>query len=204
MSLEILENKSSLLIHQRKEMLELIGFETRNKYEVLDESGQPLFFIAEGQKGIGGMLLRQYLGHWRSFELGVFDAQRRQVALGKHPFRFIFPQMEVSLSSTGQSIGYSQKQFSILSKKYSIHSREGLTLSINSGLLSPWTFKIERGGVEVAKIKKNWSGALKEVFTDADNFTLSFEESGMPNEQKLLLIMLTVLVDLNHFERKAR
>lgn len=203
MSLEILQNKSSVLIHQRKELFELVGFETRNKYEVLDESGQPIFFIAEGQKGISGMLLRQFLGHWRSFELGVFDSARRQIAVGRHPFRFIFPQMDVSLSVTGQSIGYSQKQFSILSKRYSIFSSDGDALSINSGLFSPWTFKIENNGVEVASIKKNWSGALKEIFTDSDNFTLSFHGANMSNEQKLLLMMLTVLVDLNHFERKA-
>ena len=67
---------STLIVRQRAELAELLGFETRNKYSIEGEQGQALAFAAEQQKGTLGFLLRQFLGHWRSFEIQFFDPLR--------------------------------------------------------------------------------------------------------------------------------
>ncbi|HEY6104671.1 MAG TPA: phospholipid scramblase-related protein, partial [Anaeromyxobacteraceae bacterium] len=86
----------TVLVQQRREPWEwMTGFETRNKYALADERGAPLAFAAEQQKGFGGFLLRQLLGHWRSFEIHVFDPSRRLALRVLHPFRFFFQRLVV-------------------------------------------------------------------------------------------------------------
>lgn len=202
MSIQSLSTFSEIIIKQRKELAEFVGFETRNKYEVLTSSNQSLFYIAENQKGVLGFFLRQMVGHWRSFDLGIFNSERKQIAIATHPFRFLFPELHVSLLEDYKSIGYSKKRFSILSKKYSIHLPNNLEYRINSGLFSPWTFNITKDDRIVATIKKRWSGGLKEFLTDADNFLIEFKDQSLDNNARFLLLLLVVLIDLNHFENK--
>ena len=42
-----LQQLSGLVITQRRELAELIGFETRNKYEIKNEQAQVIGFCAE-------------------------------------------------------------------------------------------------------------------------------------------------------------
>lgn len=52
------------------------------------------------------------------------------------------------------------------------------------------------------KITKKWSGLLKEGFTDADNFGVTFPND-WPNEQKALFLGAVFLIDFVHFEDKG-
>ena len=66
-----------LIVRQRFEGFELLGYETRNKYAILTESGSAVGYAAEQQKGIWGFLVRQFLGHWRQFSIDIFDSSRQ-------------------------------------------------------------------------------------------------------------------------------
>ena len=55
--------------------------------------------------------------------------------------------------------------------------------------------------VEVGLIQKKWSGLGKELFTQADNFWIQFENVADP-ALRALLFSATVLIDVVHFERK--
>lgn len=203
MSISTLSSLNKVIVKQRKEFIELMGYETRNKYDVLTTDGSPILHIAENQKGLLGFFLRQMVGHWRSFGLGIFDVQRNLIAQADHPFKFIFPELRVTLSPNNNYIGHSVQKFSFLRKKYSVHMEDGQELSIDSGLFSPWTFEITLKGKTVASIKKKWSGALKEMFTDADTFLVEFNDQNLNPNSKLFIVVLTALIDLNHFEAKA-
>ncbi len=191
-----------MVVCQRKELIELFGFETRNKYEIQDSNGNLVFYCAEMQKGFLGFLFRQMLGHWRSFELNFFDSQKKTIWRAIHPFRFFFQRLDV-YSNSG-AVGSVEWHWALFRKKYSlIDLKAGRVLKINSGFLSFWTFPITIGGQEVASIKKKWSGLLKETFTDTDNFLIEFSPSLGESERQLIL-SAAVLIDLNHFEQKAR
>ena len=49
-----------------------------NKYAILDENENKIGFAAEQQKGIFAFLLRQFLGHWRSFEIHFYDEEKKE------------------------------------------------------------------------------------------------------------------------------
>lgn len=193
---------TSIIIRQRKELAELFGFETRNKYEILDSRGNLLFYCAEMQKGIAGFLLRQFFGHWRSFELHFFNPQKQITWIAKHPFRFIFQRLDITSQADGP-MGNVEWKWGLLRKRFALHDLQtNKHMAIESGFFSFWTFPIFYEGREIGKIQKKWSGALKEIFTDADNFLVEFSSDLTDRERKIIL-SAAILVDLNYFEKKA-
>lgn len=208
MSLEqILLGEQTVIIKQRKELFELVGFETRNKYSILRSDQSEIGFAAEQQKGIVGLLLRQMFGHWRSFTLHLFDNQRQPVVIANHPFRFLFPKLEAT-DPSGRVLGSIQYRFSILHKHFDIlDNLNRVIFSVRSPIWRIWTFTICRGedgkNNECAQIKKVWGGILREGFTDADTFELSYNSS-VTGPERILLLIAALYVDLIYFERKAR
>ena len=204
MSLHLIDQKK-LSIRQRTELGEVaLGFEGRNKYEILDTDERPLGFAAEQGKGFLGWFFRQALGHWRSFEIHVFDAARSLAIVARHPFRFLFQRLEVT-DASGRVLGAIQQRFGILRKRFDILGpEERLRFQMSSPIWKIWTFPIYRDGREVAVIRKRWSGLLKEALTDADNFTVDFEADDLGEDDRALVLCSALFVDLLYFEKKAR
>lgn len=200
----ILSNHTQIFVKQRRELAELFGFETRNKYEIYDNQKNVIGFAAEQQKGFLGLLLRQLLGHWRSFELHFFDAQRQQILVSKHPFRWIFQEFEI-VNQQGVTIGSVKQRFGILKKKFDVHNAHGdVIYEMRSGFFQFWTFPFfDRQGHMAALIQKKWSGALKEIFMDADNFNIEFKSGSLSENDRLIILVCSVFTDLQYFEHKA-
>jgi hypothetical protein len=55
----------------------------------------------------------------------------------------------------------------------------------------------------VGKITKKFSGCLKEMLTDADNFEIIFPDDATP-EDKLMLIGTALMIDFRYFEDNER
>lgn len=198
---EILATQSQVYVRQKKEIAELFGFETRNRYEVLGARGEPIGYVAEQQKGFLGALLRQTLGHWRSFTLHFYDAQRRLRWTAEHPFRWFFQELQV-LDASGHFIGSIRRRWSVFSKRFDVHDASGREVfSVSSPIWKMWTFPFLRGGSEAACIRKKWSGSLTEIFTDADNFQIDL--GGTSPSERVLILSACVYVDLMYFENKS-
>jgi uncharacterized protein YxjI len=189
-----------LIVVQRRELAELFGFETRNKYELRTPDDRVVGFAAEQAKGLLAVLGRMVFGHWRTFEVHVFDAGRNLLFRAVHPFRFFFQRLEVS-SADGRALGALQQRFSILSKEFDVEDASGtVVLRMRSGLFRPWTFPFLREGNEVARVEKKWGGLLREAFTDADTFRVVLGQTS--GDERALLIAAAVFVDLQYFEQK--
>jgi uncharacterized protein YxjI len=198
-----LDRADGLVVAQQKELAELFGFETRNKYAIRTLSGAPLAFAAEQQKGVLGFLLRQFLGHWRTFDIVVFDAGRLPVLSAQHPFRWFFQRLEIA-DTAGRALGAVQRRWSWLTKRFDVEDDRGnVLLVVNSPFWRPWTFTFQRGEQVVATIRKRWSGGLKELFTDADNFAVELQPGPLSPVERRLLLVAAIFVDLMFFERKA-
>lgn len=198
------DNAQQLVIIQRKELAELFGFESRNKYEIRTLAGQPVGFAAEQQKGLFGFLLRQFFGHWRSFELTLFDMQRAPVLFAHHPFRWFFTRLTVT-DRSGRLLGAIERRWSWLSKRFDVLDAQGhVLLTVESPLWHPWTFAFRRLGNLVGAVKKRWSGGLTELFTDADNFLVDYLPGPLTGLERRLLLAAALFIDLVYFEQKAR
>lgn len=195
---DALRSQPIVYVRQRRELAELFGFETRNKYEVLTSEGTPCGFIAEQGKGVGAFLMRYLLGHWRTFSLHFFNPDRSVAFIAHHPFRFYFTRLEVE-GPDGQKIGAIQRRFAIFSKRFEVEDPTGkVVLTVQSPFWKVWTFPFMRGEREVSVLRKKWSGALREIFTDADNFQIELGETS--HEERALILAAAVYVDLLFFE----
>lgn len=202
--LQELKTESQIVIRQRKELLEMFGFETRNKYEICNDAGQVIGFCAEQQKGLFGFLMRYFFGHWRSFILHIYDSQRKEVFIVRHPFRFFFQRLEID-SADGIHMGSLQQRFALVRKKFDVEDSRGKTIMrMQSGFFQLWTFPFLKGNSEVAVIRKKWTGLLKESFLDADNFRIEFKGTSLTEQERALILASGIFIDIQYFERKAK
>jgi uncharacterized protein YxjI len=200
--LSIVQQSSELMIVQRRELAELFGIETRNKYS-LEAGGAPFGFAAEQGKGGFAFLARLFVGHWRTFEIHFFDNARQLVLRVVHPFRVLFQRLEVS-DANGRPLGAIQQRFSLISKRFDVTDpSDRLLLSVSSPFWRPWTFAFERDGRALARVEKKWSGMLQEAFTDADRFRVAFESPELSLDERALVLAAGIFIDVQYFERKA-
>lgn len=195
-------NYKNLFIKQKFEGFELLGYETRNKYAIMDEKQNKIGFAAEQQKGIFGFFMRQFLGHWRTFEVHFFDESKNMFMLAKHPFRFLFQRFEVYYKD--QYIGSLQQRFSILNKKFDIlDPQENLLFQMKSPIYRLWTFPFLKNEREVARIEKKWTGLMAEMFTDKDTFQINLDSTELSQNERLIMLASSIFIDLQYFERKS-
>lgn len=197
-----LQGLNKIRVHQVHELGEWFGFETRNKYQILDEQEQLLGYAAEQQKGILGFVMRQYFGHWRSFEVHIFNVERKLAYIANHPFRWFFQRIEVH-DSQGKMIGAIQRKFSVLTKRFDVEDSRGFVLfEVSSPIWRIWTFSFMAGDLRLAEVRKKWSGVISEAFTDRDNFEVEYVKTNMSPIEKSLVMVAAVFIDLMYFERK--
>ncbi len=189
----------SLAIQQVKEWGEILtGFETRNRYRVIDDSGADLLYV--GEEG-GSLLARMFLKAQRPFTLRVFAGEDTALVL-RRPFRFFFHHLGV-FDDGNRPLGSVTREFAILRRVYTVRDADGgEQFTLFGPLLRPWTFQIMRDGREVGAIRKQWSGFLKESFTDADTFGVTFP-SDADSRTKAVLLGAVFLIDFVHFENRG-
>ncbi len=193
-----------LIIKQIHEVAEFFGFESRNKYQIMGESGEPVAYAMEERKGIWDFLIRNFLGHWRTFKILFFDASRTPFMTAIHPFRFFFQRLEI-YNNSGQLIGAVQQRFSILTKRFDVINKDGLVIhEVSPPFWKLWTFPFVSHGKQVAVVAKKWSGIFSEAFTDRDTFMVEFSDRSLSQEERSLVLASAMFIDLQYFERKAR
>lgn len=201
--LAVVQQSSELMIVQRRELAELFGFETRNKYSI-EVNGAQFAFAAEQGKGGLAFFARMFMGHWRTFEIHFFDNARNLVLRAVHPFRFFFQRLEV-FTADGRQLGAIQQRWAFFSKKFDVTDPSGrLLLSVSSPFWRLWTFAFERDGQELARVEKKWGGMLREAFTDADRFRVAFESPALSLDERSLVLAAGIFIDLQYFEQKAQ
>lgn len=201
--LDRLVDSDVFVLRQRFEAAELVGLETRNKYAVEDGRGVQVAWMAEAGRGLAGLVLRSFLGHLRHFTIDVFLPDRTVAARFHHPFRFFWQRIEV-LSDEGAYLGAVEMRFAFFARSFVILGPDGEEVARGHGpFFRPWTVHVQRGGTDVAVIRKQWGGLLSEAFTDKDVFGVEVIDASMSGRERLLLLAAAVYVDLSYFERHA-
>jgi len=199
-----------LFVKQKVEVMEaLFGWEGKNKYKVYNAAGQELYKAKEDTN----CCTRQCLGANRPFDLEIEDMQGNELIHLYRPMRCIscwFPcclqEMEIC-SPPGNVIGSVTQDWSLCEPKYSVRDQDGnVALTIEgpictTSICGDVEFKVMSpdGTNEVGKISKQWSGLMREGFTDADNFGISFPID-LDVRMKAILLGACFLIDFNYFE----
>ena len=190
---------NTLVISQKKEWGEIVtGFETKNKYAILDELGNILY---QAQEQGGSFLARWFLKALRPFQILMTRPDSTQALQIERPFRFYFHKIDVK-TGDGKLLGTVEREWSWIHRLFRVANAQGQEIcKLHGPLFHPWTFEIRQHDREVGKITKKWSGLLKEGFTDTDNFAAVLPP-GMPVEQKGVLLGAVFLIDFVYFENR--
>ena len=188
-----------ILIHQTKEWGEiLLGFESKNRYELRTETGARIGYAAEEAKGVGAWFARNLFGRCRKASIHLYDQAGQEVGRGEKPFRWFFHRMEVF--DGGRKIGAVQRRWSWFHRRFTIENAAGEeAMEIDSPFFRIWTFRLLFRGQEVGVVRKKWGGLLKEMFTDTDVFGVECQPQ-VPAEVRALLLVATFLIDFTCFE----
>uniref|UniRef100_A0A3Q0SCZ2 Phospholipid scramblase n=1 Tax=Amphilophus citrinellus TaxID=61819 RepID=A0A3Q0SCZ2_AMPCI len=204
--LEYLTQIDQILIHQKVELLEIIGFETNNEYEIKNSMGQKIFKAKEKND----CCTRNCCGSLRSFDMKIKDNTDREVIRLIRPFRCVscwcpccLQELEVQ-APPGTTIGYVKQDWHPFLPKFSIQGANKETLMRLEGPCFACNccgdVNFEDNDRSIGRISKQWSGLLKEVFTDTDNFGIQFPLD-LDVKMKAVLMGACFLIDFMFFEK---
>ena len=196
----MLETYQSLTVRQQMEMLQVFtGLETRNRYKVLDPEGNDTLFAYEES----GFMGRQLLGGHRPLTLKIMDGQGNHQLIARRKFFWFFSHLEL-LSPEGVFLGRMQRRFKLIGRRFDLYDDAGHVGTIDGPMLRPYTFWLRRGGQELARITKRWSGLSREMFTSADTFQVQFTDTTLSESMRWLTLGAAFAIDLDFFERRGR
>ncbi len=188
-----LGNKFSII--QELEIVEVFTrFETANKYNVLDESGNKVFYAYEDDTGFIG---KQFLKSRRSLKLHILDENQKELFVVDRPFFFMKSKANIFMGN--EKTGKVKQTKAIGNKKFDFISNEGRVIfSCVSKLPHLWTFKVMKDGYHIATILKKWRGG-QEVISDADMFDVEFHYQ-LDDSMKISILICAFIIDLRVFE----
>lgn len=215
--LEYLAVIDQIIIQQDVELLEAFtGIETCNSYEAKNSMGQFIYKIAENSS----CFARCCCGPRRCLEMDVTDYKNTVVMHFVRPLRcshtlfcicccscLCLQEMEVQ-APPGKTIAYVGQRWSLCYPYFSVYDRNRKpVLDIKGPICTesmPCACDVEftvysTNGYAIGKITKQWSGLVKEYFTDADTFGVTFPLD-MDVHLKGALIAASMLIDYMFFE----
>ncbi|XP_022090331.1 phospholipid scramblase 2-like [Acanthaster planci] len=220
--LEYLSQIDQLLVHQQVELFEvMVNWETANRYQVKNSLGQQVYFAHEESDEFQ----RQCCGAKRGFTMHITDNNNTEVMRVIREFKYCGGccwcasagpcSMEITVEApVGHVVGHVKQTASFMAPEFDIlNEKEECVLLIRGpvcicqGALctGDQEFKIMNRDEtqEVGKISKQWSGLVKEYFTKADNFGISFPmdlDIGM----KATMLGAVFLIDFMFFEQRQQ
>lgn len=187
-----------LVVRQEVEHMEVFtGFETANRYSVMTPDGDPLLYAYEES----GWLGRQFLRKHRPLTLHVIDSDSQPVMTASRSFFWFLSHLHVR-DGADRPLGSLQRRFALLKRLFTLEDSAGRpSAEVQGRLLRPNTFMVHRQGAEVARITKQWSGVMREAFSDADTFRVQQNTQDLDQDFSLLLLATAFAIDMDFFEK---
>ncbi|XP_006813280.1 phospholipid scramblase 2-like [Saccoglossus kowalevskii] len=219
--LEYLTQIDQLLIHQQVELLEAItGWETKNKYQIKNSVGQQIYFAREET----GLCMRLCCGPARGFQIHITDNAGNEVIRVVREFKCCAGccwcansdccAFELRVEAPiGNIVGYVRQTQSCWIGHFDIMNAERETVLKIKGpccvcqticCTADLNFMVYSRDMdnEIGRVSKQWPGLLKEMFTDTDNFGVTFPID-LDVKIKATLLGAVFLIDFMYFEHSG-
>ncbi|KAK7093355.1 phospholipid scramblase 2-like isoform X3 [Littorina saxatilis] len=175
-----------VIVKQEVALLEVIlPYEVGNKYSIFNTMNQRIFYAAEDSN----WCCKQCCGPHRPFAMKITDNMGQPVLHIERPCNMgaFFPNWPCCSDSvivnaeTGDHFGTIERKCNPFFPGYRVLDHN------------------QAQGEEIGQVKKQFSGLLKEMFTDADVFSASFPID-LDIRMKAVLLSSVFLIDFNFYE----
>eukprot|EP00727_Mastigamoeba_balamuthi_P012879 m51a1_g8213 putative phospholipid scramblase 2-like (232) ;mRNA; r:71929-73608 len=219
----------SLLVKQRPRgwLVECcLGCEVENEYKVYNPStGQNQHILTAVEEST--CMCRQCCGAMREFQMKVLTGDGREVVHFDRPFKCgrrgglcccacdgCFQRINVftgaGCAQPNVRVGCVREEFSWCvpvitvrdENETEIYRIVGHCCGCFNYVLEIFPAGGHSGDQPIGRITKKWSGAFKELFTDADNFFVEFPADAT-GKRRMLLLGALFLIDFLYFEKKS-
>ena len=171
----------------------------KNRYAIFDDDGNDLLFAYEESSLIG----RQLFGNHRPLTITIVDTAGKVLLTASRRFFWFLSHLELRRSD-GEVLGGMQRVFRLIGRQFDLYDDQRIVGKIEGPLMRPNTFWISGGGVGLAKITKQWSGASREMFTTADTFHIEYTDKALSESMRWLILGAALAIDLDFFEKRGR
>jgi len=213
--LDVLQGLEKMLVKQELELLEIYCHcEGKNHYSVRDDHGREI--MKAGETTCCCWLRCCCCNKTRPFTFTIDDFDGNEIYLDRSLrcntcfCPCCMNKVRVSMRN-GLTIGYVKQRWSLCRSSFNITDGDGTPVLRITGPL--WTsscccgsvnFKIkDMSGKKLGKISKQWGGIMKEAFTDADTYAISFP-ADLDVKIKGVLIAAAILIDFMFFENNVK
>ena len=174
---------------------ELVGmFKASNNYDIYDpNTNQKIIECREPNLGIFTKIFR--FTDYKSmtpFHVELRTPEGQNILSVKRGFSIFDSRVEV-FDELGQLAGTFSRKFFSIGGKFDVLDAQGSLICMLQGKWTSWDFRFIKGKNELAKVSKKWAGLGKELFTTADNYMLTIDDSVAENDAARILIMAAVL-----------
>ncbi len=102
-----------------------------------------------------------------------------------------------------RKIGYFKSKLFSIGGGFYVYDKNDKQFAEVKGEWTGWEFRfITPDGHEMGRVTKKWAGALKELFTSADNYVVSISDDLVDQPiAKMLLLAATIAIDVVYYEQ---
>tara|TARA_B110000037_G_scaffold180426_1_gene207097 strand:+ start:505 stop:1092 length:588 start_codon:yes stop_codon:yes gene_type:complete len=182
-------NGSSFLVKEHVGM-----FKAANNYDILDpQSSKCILECREPNLSFITKMLRfSKYKHFAPFDFHISNTSGETLVQAKKSWTFLRVTVDV-LDSSSELIGYLQRPIFSLRPKLTVLDTEKNKVGEMSGSFLGWKFTFTYKGEEQAQVSKKWAGLGKELFTSADNYMLTINDSVKADQPSRGLIFASIL-----------
>ncbi len=169
-------------------------FKASNSYDILNPETQELLMTCrEENLGFFTKLFR-FTDYKRMtpFDIEVKTASGQSIVKVKRGISLFVSTVEV-FDGNDQLIGKFKQKFFSIGGKFDVLDANEQVLCTLKGKWTSWDFKFASDTVEYANVSKKWAGFGKEMFTTADNYVLTINETAPKDSAMRKLILAAVM-----------
>jgi len=169
-------------------------FKAANNFDIYNPDTKELLMTCrEEQLGFFTKLFR-FTDYKRltPFHVEIKTAKGEPVLEVKRGVSLFLSTVEV-FDETGILVGRFKQKFFSVGGKFDVLDPQNNVLCTLKGKWTSWDFKFMQGSSELAQVNKKWAGIGQELFTSADNYMLSVNESVRKEDNVRILILAAVM-----------
>lgn len=169
-------------------------FKAANNFDIYNPDTQELIMnCREEHLGVFTKILR-FTDYKRMtpFHVEIKSVSGEKILTVKRGVSIFLSNVEV-LDENDHLVGRFKQKFFSIGGKFDVLDANDNVLCTLKGRWTSWDFKFMQGNDELAGVSKKWAGLGKELFTTADNYMLSINETVRKDEPTRILIVAAVM-----------
>ena len=173
-------------------------FKAANNFDIINPETKEVIMVCREEQLGGFTKLLRFTDYKRMtpFHIEIKSPSGERVLEVKRGISIFLSTVEV-LNEKGNLVGRFKQKFFSIGGKFDVLDPNDQVICTLKGKWTSWDFKFMQGNNELGSVSKKWAGFGKELFTTADNYMLSINETvGKEDPARILILAAVMCIDM--------